>query len=146
MAGNSTIAQTIDMNNQIANAVVTFRNREEQVNGSICNISSLEVYRGREQAIEIDYRGFSLTENGTIKVYQLLIQTDTSKYYGCPNIYHLYRIIKLFLQIHIDHLVYNFEVYMGELYRMNLSCSGGGLPESGCLFFKVFGSTNISEG
>ena len=64
----TTIAQTIDMNNQIADAVVTFRNREEQVNGSICNISSLEVYRGREQAIEINYRGFSLTENGTIKV------------------------------------------------------------------------------
>ena len=29
------------------------------------------------------------------------------------------------------------EDYIGELYRMNLSCSGGGLPESGCLFFKV---------
>ena len=24
---------------------------------------------------------------------------------------------------------------------MNLSCSGGGLPESGCLFFKVGAST-----
>ena len=28
---------------------------------------------------------------------------------------------------------------------MNLSCSGGGLPESGCLFFKVAGST-LSSG
>ena len=30
---------------------------------------------------------------------------------------------------------------------MNLSCSGGGLPESGCLFFKVVaGVTNVLEG
>ena len=27
-----------------------------------------------------------------------------------------------------------------------LSCSGGGLPESECLFFKVIGMTNISNG
>ena len=68
MAGNSTIAQTINMNNQIVDAVVIFRSREEQVNGSICSISSLEVYRGREQANEINKGGFSLAENGTIKV------------------------------------------------------------------------------
>ena len=29
---------------------------------------------------------------------------------------------------------------------MNLSCSGGGLPESGCLFFKIRGTTNTTEG
>ena len=30
---------------------------------------------------------------------------------------------------------------------MNLSCSGGELPESGCLYFKVVaGVTNILEG
>ena len=29
---------------------------------------------------------------------------------------------------------------------MNLSCSGGGLPESGCLFFKVFGMSNVTNG
>ena len=29
---------------------------------------------------------------------------------------------------------------------MNLSCSGGGLPESGCLFFKVGGAANITSG
>ena len=50
------------------------------------------------------------------------------------------------LQIYINQLAYNFEEYIGELYRMNLSCSGGGLPESGCLFFKVSGIANISEG
>ena len=50
------------------------------------------------------------------------------------------------LQIYVNQLAYSFDKYMGELYRMNLSCSGGGLPESGCLFFKVGGTTNISEG
>ena len=29
---------------------------------------------------------------------------------------------------------------------MSLSCSGGGLPESGCLFFKVFGRSNVTNG
>ena len=46
----------------------------------------------------------------------------------------------------MGQLIYEFEEYMGELYRMNLSCSGGELPASGCLFFKVFGTANISEG
>ena len=45
-------------------------------------------------------------------------------------------------QIHEDQLAYDTEEYMGELYLMNLSCSGGGLPESGCLFFKVAGNTS----
>ena len=71
MAGNSTIARTINTDNEIVNVIVTFRSREEQVNGSICEISSLEVYRGREQATNISHQGFSLTENGTIKVYWL---------------------------------------------------------------------------
>ena len=48
-------------------------------------------------------------------------------------------------QINGDKLAYDFEEYRGELYRMNLSCSGGGLPESGCLFFKVIGITNLTE-
>ena len=38
------------------------------VNNSLCHISSLEVYRGREQAIEISHDGLSLTENGAINV------------------------------------------------------------------------------
>ena len=44
----------------------------QSINSTQCHISSLEVYRGREQAIEISLDGFSLTENGTIKVNQLL--------------------------------------------------------------------------
>ena len=45
-------------------------------------------------------------------------------------------------------LGYSIDEYIGELYRMNLSCnsSGGELPESGCLFFKVIGMTNILHG
>ena len=45
-----------------------------------------------------------------------------------------------------SRLAYSVTEYIGELYRMNLSCSGGGLPESGCLFFKVGGRTNLTKG
>ncbi len=48
--------------------VVTNEPHRKAVNNSLCHISSLEVYRGREQAIEISHDGFSLTENGTINV------------------------------------------------------------------------------
>ena len=50
------------------------------------------------------------------------------------------------VQIHGHQLAYETEDYMGELYRMNISCSGGGLPESGCLFFKVEGDTSTVIG
>ena len=46
----------------------------------------------------------------------------------------------------MDQLAYASEEYVGELYRMNLSCSGVGLPEGGCMFFKVNGTTNTTEG
>ena len=36
--------------------------------------------------------------------------------------------------------------YEGELYRMNISCTAEGLPRSGCLFFKVFGTTQVTNG
>ena len=39
------------------------------VNSSFCYISSLEVYRGREQVIEISHQGFSLNSNGNIEVH-----------------------------------------------------------------------------
>ena len=50
----------------LTDAVVVYE--EEQVNSSVCNISSLEVYRGREKAIEISHNGFSLSERATIEV------------------------------------------------------------------------------
>ena len=73
MASTATTAQTTSMHNKddiIVDAVVAFKSREEpvQVNGSVCQISSLEVYRGREEAIEISHQEFSLSDNGTIQV------------------------------------------------------------------------------
>ena len=71
MAGTATTAQTLTMNDMIADAVVALRGRAEntRLNSSTCQISSLEVYRGREQVIEISHQGFSLSDNGsTIKV------------------------------------------------------------------------------
>ena len=46
------------------------------------------------------------------------------------------------LQVYYSNLAYSVDEYVGELYRMNLSCSG----ESGCLFFKVGGRTKVSNG
>ena len=51
----------------------TFNETDQLVNSSLCRISSLEVYRGRQQAIEISYQGFSLTDNGSIKVHTVCI-------------------------------------------------------------------------
>ena len=45
-----------------------FNGTNQRVNSSVCNISSLEVYRGREQAIEISHEGFSLNGNGSVEV------------------------------------------------------------------------------
>ena len=45
-----------------------FNETKQLVNSSFCNISSLDVYRGREQAIEISHEGFSLSDSGTIEV------------------------------------------------------------------------------
>ena len=40
---------------------------------SSCHIASLEVYRGRDQAIGISHSGFSLSDNGAIQVLQNLL-------------------------------------------------------------------------
>jgi hypothetical protein len=50
--------------------VVTFgfSGTNQTVNNNFCNVSSLEVYRGRQQAIEISHQGFSLSDNGSIEV------------------------------------------------------------------------------
>ena len=50
------------------NVTVIVTSTKKQVNNSVCRISSLEVYRGREQAIEIGHDGFSLGNSGTIEV------------------------------------------------------------------------------
>ena len=38
------------------------------LNSSNCSISSLEVYQGRKKTIEISHEGFSVSDNGGIKV------------------------------------------------------------------------------
>ena len=38
------------------------------MNNSFCDISSLEVYRGKEQATEISHEGFCLSDDGSIEV------------------------------------------------------------------------------
>ena len=48
--------------------IFAFNGTNQTVNSSFCNISSLEVYRGRQKAIEISHQGFSLSDNGSIEV------------------------------------------------------------------------------
>ena len=45
-----------------------FNETNQPVNSSFCNISNLEVYRGREQAIEISHQGFFINDSGSIEV------------------------------------------------------------------------------
>ena len=47
---------------------VTIVNNHQPVNRSVCSISNLEVYRGREEVTEISHDGFSLTDRGTVEV------------------------------------------------------------------------------
>ena len=49
-------------------ALVVHKTTQMSVNNSLCNISSLEVYRGRQQNYEISKVGFSLSKKGTIEV------------------------------------------------------------------------------
>ena len=51
-------------------SVINRAHHDHFVNGSLCQIASLEVYRGRSsnQTTEISYAGFSLSENGIVEV------------------------------------------------------------------------------
>ena len=40
-------------------------------------------------------------------------------------------------------LAYDRLDYIGEVYRMNISCLNG---DDGCLFFKVLGTTDLTKG
>ena len=56
---------------KLTDAVVVHREHAQSVNTvneTFCHISSLEVYRGRQKAIEIAPSGFSLSHSGTIVV------------------------------------------------------------------------------
>ena len=63
----SNIVSPTDFGDIIISTFV-FNETKQLVNSSFCHISSLEVYRGRDQAIEISHEGFSLSGNGSIEV------------------------------------------------------------------------------
>jgi hypothetical protein len=60
--------QTISGNNQAADAAIITKSTNESLNNSVCGISSLEVYRGREKAIEVNHTGFVLGNFDTFEV------------------------------------------------------------------------------
>ena len=57
-------------------AIFHFREANQTISSSLCQISSLEVYRGREQVIKISHEGFSLSGSGSIKVRQEIKLTE----------------------------------------------------------------------
>ena len=61
---------TVNSLDEVVDAVIAYRgtNPSQPVNGSLCVISNLEVYRGSDQVIEIESGGFSLNESGFIQV------------------------------------------------------------------------------
>ena len=64
-----TTAATFFNSSKLTDAVVVHREQPvSTVNTSFCHISTLEVYRGRQQAIKIKHNGFSLSHSGPIVV------------------------------------------------------------------------------
>ena len=59
---------SINKFNEICVESFGFNETNQPVNSIFCNISSLEVYRGREQAIEISHQGFFINDSGSIEV------------------------------------------------------------------------------
>ena len=70
-SSQSTTGQTATLNMDIATALVVGKNTSLPVNSSVCHISTLEVYRGREQAFKISHDGFTLSNNSAIEVTQV---------------------------------------------------------------------------
>ena len=68
----STYLLTGVVNGTTYNSEFKFNRTDQPVNSSFCHISSLEVYRGKEQAIEINHGGFSLSDSGNIEVHELI--------------------------------------------------------------------------
>ena len=57
----------LNSTSHVNNVRVTASN-QKHVSSSNCHIASLEVYRGREQVIEISHSGFFLTKRGNLEV------------------------------------------------------------------------------
>ena len=69
-----TLLMTPEAGSILTEAVVVHRTTTHQsVNSSSCSISSLEVYRGKQQVFEIAHDGLSLKDNGTIKVVNIVL-------------------------------------------------------------------------
>ena len=51
------------------NGMFYFNGTDQLVEKTSCQIVSLEVYRGREQTIQISHHGFSLTDDGAVEVH-----------------------------------------------------------------------------
>ena len=64
-------AVTFMSDNSATTAVVVATNRP--VNDSLCQITSLEVYRGRRHITRIDHDGFFLSYEGIFRVYTSII-------------------------------------------------------------------------
>lgn len=65
IVNESSVAMTYTVNNTLTAAQVADKSMNKVSN---CNITSLEVYRGRRQAIDINYSGFYLNDSGVIMV------------------------------------------------------------------------------
>ena len=57
-------------------ATFYFKDTEQSINKSVCDIDSLEVYRGREHAIKISHNGFTLSNSGAFEVSHLLVYIE----------------------------------------------------------------------
>ena len=64
----TSLSMTYSTNNTSMTAKVISANSTNNVNGSLCHIVSLEVYRGRRQAFNISFSGFNINDNGNIVV------------------------------------------------------------------------------
>ena len=66
-----TMSNVINLNEDSRITSFKFNNMTDQlVNSSFCHIISLEVYRGRKEAIQIRHDGFYLSINGSVDVRQ----------------------------------------------------------------------------
>ena len=61
-------AKTFDSKAKIANASIIITSNQTHTDRSLCQIDSLQVYRGKKQAIEISHNGFFLSAEGAFEV------------------------------------------------------------------------------
>ena len=52
----------------LTDAVVYHRSTGQPVRSAFCHITSLEVYRGRDEATKVSHGGFHLNQGGAIEV------------------------------------------------------------------------------